>query len=59
MTRKMHKLTAEQVAQLQHANHGKDYYDELVNYMTRSVDCLEMNIREMVFVCIVVIHRNS
>ena len=35
MTRKMHKLTDEQVAQLQQAHHGKDYYDELVNYMTR------------------------
>jgi nucleoside diphosphate kinase len=35
MAHKIEKLTPEQVAQLQHSHHGKDYYDELVNYMTR------------------------
>jgi len=35
MARKIEKLTPEQVAQLQHSHHGKDYYEELLNYMTR------------------------
>lgn len=43
MARKTHKLTAEQVGQLQHAHHGKDYYDELVNYMTRWVNSFRWN----------------
>jgi len=37
MARKIEKLTPEQVAKLQHSHHGKDYYEELVNYMTRFV----------------------
>lgn len=37
MAHKVEKLTPEQVAQLQHSHQGKDYYDELVNYMTRFV----------------------
>lgn len=35
IARKTEKLTAEQVAQLQQTHQGKDYYDELVAYMTR------------------------
>lgn len=46
MARKTHKLTAEQVGQLQHAHQGKDYYDELVHYMTRSVDSFLRNTLE-------------
>ena len=38
IARKIEKLTPEQVAQLQHSHQGKDYYDELVNYMTRFVE---------------------
>ncbi|CAF1064773.1 unnamed protein product [Rotaria sp. Silwood1] len=34
MARKTEKLTPNQVAQLQHSHQGKDYYDELSNYMT-------------------------
>jgi nucleoside diphosphate kinase len=37
LARKTEKLTPEQAAQLQHSHHGKDYYDELINYMTRLV----------------------
>jgi nucleoside diphosphate kinase len=37
MARKYEKLTPEQVAQLQRSHHGKDYYEELTNYMTRFV----------------------
>ncbi len=37
LARKVEKLTHEQVAKLQHAHHGKDYYEDLVNYMTRFV----------------------
>jgi len=37
MAHKVERLTPDQVAQLQHAHEGKDYYDELVNYMTRFV----------------------
>jgi len=35
MARKIENLTAEQVAQLQQVHQGKEYYDELVTYMTR------------------------
>jgi nucleoside diphosphate kinase len=35
LTSKMSTLTAEQAAQLAHAHHGKEYYDEWIHYMTR------------------------
>ena len=37
LTRKVEKLTPEQAAHLQHAHHGKEHYEEMVNYLTRSV----------------------
>lgn len=35
MARKTETLTQEQATKLQHAHHGKEYYDELIHYMTR------------------------
>lgn len=37
ITRKAVKLTAEQAAELEKSHQGKDYYDELITYMTRFV----------------------
>ena len=37
LARKTEQLTTEQVAKLQHAHHGKDYYEELEIFMTRFV----------------------
>ncbi|CAF0958608.1 unnamed protein product [Rotaria sordida] len=46
MTRKMEKLTSEQVAQLQQSHQGKDYYNELLNYMTSGPSELFVLVKE-------------
>jgi nucleoside diphosphate kinase len=57
MARKIEKLTPEQVAQLQHSHQGKDYYDELLNYMTRFIKFFFIyNLKKKYF--ILVVHRN-
>ncbi|CAF1180180.1 unnamed protein product [Adineta ricciae] len=46
MARKTLTLTQEQATKLQHAHHGKEYYDELIHYMTSAPSELLVLVKE-------------